>query len=237
MDSELRTIIKKIRDSSLREKVLNLIQDPKISICGKVYGGLSIDVSPASKNRHHSYEGGLIHHIVSSSKIALTLCDITEEIYHGKIERDTVLAAIITHDLMKPLTYSPQKEESFNTTQLGEEIDHLTLIVSELIRREFPLEVIHAVTSHHGKNSPISPRTVEALICFLADFTDAALNGEVLYAAASLVERYIGEKTGRLSAEEAFALLRAKQSKGLSGLKSTFEDIKMRKKIENAHHL
>ena len=229
MEAEIKKVVNKIKDKSLRDRVVNLIQNPRMRIGGKTYDGPSLDLSPASKSRHHAYKGGLIQHIVSSSKIALTLCDIVEQIYHSKVERDIVLAAVIIHDLMKPLTYSLREEGGYDTSPLGEQMDHLTLMVSELIDRDFPLEIVHAVAAHHGRNGPTGPRTVEALICFLADSTDATLNGEVLNAAKYLLERYAGEQIGQLSAEEAFAIVNAKQSQGHLGVKNVFEKIKLRR--------
>lgn len=229
MKAELKRVVNKIKDKSLRDKVVDLIQNPTIRIGEKTYEGLPLVISPASKRRHHSYKEGLIQHIISSSTIALTLCNIVEQTYRAKVERDVVLAAVIVHDLMKPLTYSLREGGGYDASQLGEQMDHLTLIVSELIRRGFPLEVVHAVAAHHGRSGPTDPRTIEALICFLSDFTDAALNGEVLNAAKYLVEKYVGEQAGQLSAEEAFAIVYAKQSKGCEGVKSAFEEIKLRR--------
>ena len=230
----LRYVITKIKDKTLREKVNELLQDPRIRIGDTVYEGLPLRISPASKGRHHSYEGGLIQHILSSSTIGLVLCDVVERIYHAKVDRDTVLAAIITHDLMKPVTYCFKQDGGVNTSQVGEQLDHLTLVVSELIRRGFPLNVVHAVAAHHGKDSPVSPHTIEALICFLADSTDATLNGEVLNAARYLVSRYVGEEATQLNADEAFSIVNMKQSHGYAGIKSLLEEIKLKRETRRA---
>lgn len=234
MKAEFKRVVNEIKDRRLREKVFDLIQNPKIQIGDKIYEGLPLDTSPASKARHHSYEGGLIQHTVSSSTIALTLCDIAERIYHAKVERDVVLAAIIIHDIMKPLTYSLKEEGGYDSSQLGEQIDHLTLIVTELIGRGFPLKVVHAVAAHHGKNGPSDPKTIEALICFLADSTDATLNGKALKAARYLVEKCTGERVGQLCAEEVFAIIHAKQNQGLDGVEKAFNDIKRKRKTRNS---
>jgi len=228
--SELKRVVNKIKDKALRDKIVDLIQNPTMRIGDKTYEGLPLEVSPASKRLHHSYREGLMQHIISSSGIALTLCDIAERIYHAKVDRDIVLTAVVVHDLMKPLTYSLKGKENYEMSQLGEQMDHLTLVVSELIGRGFPLEVIHAVAAHHGENGPVGPRTVEALICFLSDSTDAALNGEVLKAAKSLVEMCAGEQAGQLDAEEAFAIVHAKQSQGCEGVREVFEEIRRRRR-------
>lgn len=232
MKAELKQVVNKIKDKALREKVFDLVEDPTIRIGDQTYHGLPLEVSPASKRQHHSYKEGLMQHIVSSSSIALALCDVVERTYHAKVDRDVVLAAVIVHDLMKPVTYSLSEKEDYDMSQLGEQMDHLTLIVSKLVERGFPLEVVHAVAAHHGNNSPINPRTVEALICFLSDFADAALNGEVLKAARSLVERCVGEHVEQLNAEEAFAIVNAKQSRGCEGVKNIFKEIKFKRRTE-----
>ena len=115
-------------------------------------------------------------------------------------------------------------------------MDHLTLIVSELIERGFPMEIVHAVAAHHGRNGPSSPRTIEALICYLADSTDAALNGEVLDAARFLIGKYTGEQVGQLSAEEAFAIVQTKQTSDGAEVKDLFEKMKLRRKGETQHY-
>ncbi len=223
---ELRELVDKIQDQVLKQKVLDLVADPTIRIGENTYSGLPLESSPASRHLHHSYPGGLAQHTTSTCLVALTLCDIAEQTYHAKVNRDIVLAATIAHDLMKPLTYTSEEEESYGSSPLGDKMDHLTLIVAKLIEKGFPLEVVHAVAAHHGEHGPISPRTVEALICNLSDSTDAALNGEVLKAAKFHVERCTGERIEHLDAEQAFAIVNAAQSEGCEAVKRTLEKIR-----------
>lgn len=232
MIAKLRREVNKIKDKNLKGKVIDLINNPTIQIGDKIYHGLPLSVSPASKRLHHSYREGLMQHIFSTTTIARTLCDITEHIYGAEVNRDIVLVSVIVHDLMKPLTYS-QNENNYEESLLGEYMDHLTLVVSELIKRGFPLEVVHAVTAHHGEHGPINPRTIEALICSLSDSTDATLNGEVLKAAKYLVERCVGEQVGNIGAEEAFAIVNSKQSQGCEGVRRVFEGIKKENKLSS----
>jgi len=226
MRRELRRLVNKVGDDALRKKVVDIIENPTIKIGNTNYEGLSLEASPAGKSRHHAYSEGLLQHMVASSTLALSLCNIVEKTYHAKISRDIVLASILVHDAMKPLTYTQEEDGSYGISPLGERMDHLTLIVSELIRRGFPLDVIHSVTAHHGRAGPISPRTVEALICFLADFADATLNGEALDAARFLVRDCVGEEAGKLTAEEAFAIIYAKQVRGCDGVREEFRRIR-----------
>jgi len=111
LDSRVKKIVDKIRDESLREKVVQLVENPTIKIEGKVYVGLPLETSPAGMFRHHSYPRGLIDHIVGTSEVALTLCDVIRRVSHGKVDKDLVLSGVILHDILKPLTYEAGRTE------------------------------------------------------------------------------------------------------------------------------
>jgi len=227
LDSRLEKILARIEDDSLRKKVAKLVENPSIEIEGKVYTGLPLDAAPAGLSRHHSYPGGLIQHVIGATEIALALCDVVEKIYCGKVDRDSVLAGIVLHDIFKPLTYEMVEEGSYRMTPLAERIDHLTLIVAELVRRGFSLDLTHIVCAHHGGQAgPIWPRTVEALICHLADLTDSRLNGEVLRAARYLSREATGEELERITSKEAFEIVHSKVVNGRKGVRKAVEKIK-----------
>lgn len=227
MHPTLKTVVDKIGDKSLRDKVTNFIENPTIEIEGRVYSGLPLDISPAGLSHHHGYPGGFIEHVYSTTEIALALCKIAKKIYHAKIDVDTVVAGAILHDILKPLTYVTRENGTYGITPLGERLDHLTLIVSELVRRGFPLNLVHIVASHMGwQSSPIGPRTVEALIVHLADSTDSRLNGEVLRAAQFLSRASTGLELERLTAQEAFEIVDAKTKLGWEGTEKTIEKIR-----------
>jgi 7,8-dihydroneopterin 2',3'-cyclic phosphate phosphodiesterase len=226
LDSRLKKIIGKIRGKSLRGKVAAFVENPTIKIDGRVYTGLPLDATPAGLSRHHSYPGGLIEHIIGATEIALALCDVVEEVYHGKVDRDLVVAGVILHDIFKPLTYEMAEDKSYRMTPLAERIDHLTLIVSELIQRGFSLGLTHIVCAHHGGQAgPIWPRTVEALVCHLADSTDSRLNGEVLRAARYLSREATGQELESLKAKDAFEIVNSKVVEGWKGVKKAVERI------------
>ena len=169
MHTQLKKLANKIRDEALREKVTRLLENPVIEIDGKVYTGIPFNVSPAGMSRHHSYPGGFIEHVVATTEIALNLCTIIESVYSGKVDRDLVVSGTILHDVFKPLTYQAEENDTYRSTPLAERLDHLTLIVSEMIRRGFPLDLIHIVCAHHGGQAgPMWPRTIEALVCHLS---------------------------------------------------------------------
>jgi putative nucleotidyltransferase with HDIG domain len=225
MDKELQGFIERIGDAELQERVFELIRDPTIDIDNRTYRGGSFDASPAAKKVHHAHPRGLIQHTVAASKIALTLCDVVEGVYHSTVKRDVVIASIVLHDCMKPLTYALRDDRSYGSSPLGEMVDHLTLVATELVRRGFPLEVVHAVTAHHGRSGPIGPHTIEALICFLADDTDANLAGQVNRAAEFLIRDCLDEQPGQLTIEEALAIVHSKQVDGCEGVRKAFETL------------
>jgi 23S rRNA maturation-related 3'-5' exoribonuclease YhaM len=95
--NEIRMLIEKINEPSLREKTLYtiekyLFQPPYI-------------FSPAAKKAHHSYPGGLIDHLLSTTNIALSIATQLEKIYGCNIDFDTIISASLLHDIMKPITY------------------------------------------------------------------------------------------------------------------------------------
>jgi len=229
LDARLKKIVDKIKDESLREKVANLIENPSIEIDGKLYTGMSLETSPAGVSRHHSYLGGFIEHVVATTEIALNLCSVIKRIYHGKVDTDLVIAGVILHDLFKPLTYE-EKEGAYVSTPLAERIDHLTLIVSELVRRGFSLDLIHIVCAHHGGDAgPVWPRTVEALVVHLADITDSRLNSEVLRAARYLSREATGEELQPANSNEAFEIVNSKVTEGWKGVQKTVQKIKQKR--------
>jgi len=229
---QLEKLVNKIKDETLRKKVVQFLENPAIEIGGKVYTGMSLDVSPAGMSRHHSYPGGFIEHVVATTEIALDLCNIVERVYHGKVDRDLVVSGAILHDIFKPLTYELGENGTYGSTPLAERLDHLTLIVSEMVRRGFPLDLIHIVCAHHGGEAgPIWPRTIEALVCHLADITDSRLNGEVLRAARYLSREATGEELDIGSSKEAFEIVHSKVVEGWDGVKKTVEKIR-RKRLD-----
>lgn len=229
MDPQLKKVVSKIQDRKLRKKIIQFVENPTIEIEGKTYEGVPLENSPAGLSHHHSYPGGYIEHVVATAEIALTLCDVVEKIYRGKINRDLVLAGVLLHDIFKPLTYMEKENGTFSASPLAERIDHLTLIVSEMVRRGLPLHLVHIVCAHHGyRYGPIGPRTTEALVCHLADITDSKLNGEVLRAAQYLAREATGIELRQVNGKEAFQIVHAKTMKGWEGVKKTVE--KMRQK-------
>ncbi len=208
----------KISDPSLREKTKSLLTDTTFTLGGTQYNGLSLHEAPASRFWHHGYIGGLLQHTIAAAEIGMTLCRNVKEIYQGDVDKDVVLASIIVHDLFKLYVYAPNGS-SYSFSELGVHLDHLSLAVTELIRRDFPLAVIHAVAAHHGQNGPIAPHTIEALICYIADNADASFNGQLLKAARNLVPKDQKLKDQPLTGKQALQIINAQQIKHLDSAK------------------
>ena len=230
LNAQLKKIVNKISDKSLRKKTADLLENPAFEIDGKVYSGMPLEVAPAGRSHHHAYSGGYIEHVVSTSNIASALCDSVEEIYHGRVNRDLVVAGILVHDVFKPSTYVVNRNGSYGSAPLADFLDHLSLATAELVRREFPLELVHIVAAHHGEYGPTRPRTIEALICHLADFTDSRLNGEVLDAAAYLTRRSGGQGLYGMTSKEAFEIVHSKAVEGWEGVARTLGKINRKRK-------
>jgi 7,8-dihydroneopterin 2',3'-cyclic phosphate phosphodiesterase len=216
MMEEVEKLTTKIRDKALRGKVLDLLRNPTLDLD---YPCLSVEECPGGAYQHHSYNGGLLQHTIGVTKLSLTLCDLIEEVYGGKVDRDTVVAGALIHDLMKCYTYEPRGDGSYVSSPLGDKVDHLTLLVAELYKRRFPVEIIHVAASHHGDISPVKPKTMEALIVSIADLADSELSRKTLRAAEYLL-RQMGESQPKInSSREALDLVHVKSKEGWEGVR------------------
>jgi 7,8-dihydroneopterin 2',3'-cyclic phosphate phosphodiesterase len=231
---QLKVLVNKIQNENLRQKVLDMLRNPTFVIDGKKHRGLPFDVSPAGKSNHHRYSGGYIEHVASTANIALAMCTSVEEVYNGKVDRDLVLAGTLLHDVFKPVTYSLDEEGGYGSTRLGDYLDHLSIATSELVRRGFPLELVHIVAAHHGNYGPIRPHTIEALICHLADMADSRLNGGILSAASYLARKAAGQELFELNSQEAFEIVRSKVIDSWEGVAKTVEKIRQKRKAHKA---
>jgi len=220
----LLKIAEDIKDQSLREKVIALIKEPKLSMMETSESkAVPFKESPASKRRHHSYENGLIIHTLATTKLAISLCDIMETIYNVKVNRDVVIASALLHDLFKGHTYAMIYPGKYSASKLGDELDHLSLIVMELYVQKFPVEVIHAVASHHGEGSPVQPRTIEALIVHLCDTVDATMNDKALFAAKDIIRECLMKEILTLPREVSpFDIIIAKEQGGCENVRRRF---------------
>jgi 7,8-dihydroneopterin 2',3'-cyclic phosphate phosphodiesterase len=220
LNRDLLGVANRIRDSALRAKVRDVLQNPSVKIGGQIYSGLQLENSPASVWRHHNYPGGFLEHTLALYELCMSLVRIVRKIYRCRVDTDLVICGLLLHDIFKPATYTQIEGGRYRRSNLAERLDHLSLATAELIRRGFPLDVVHVVAASHGRQyGPIGPMTIEALICHLADRAEAELNGEMLSAARFMIREVTGEEPQVLTGREAFHVVRTKTDRGWSGLR------------------
>ena len=218
---EIHELVDRIENKELREKVKAFLKNPPSDFDAPA---LPLELCPAGAYQHHSYNGGLLQHTLGVTKLALTLSDLVESLYGGTVERDTVLAGAILHDVMKCYCYEETSEGVFRTSDFGGKVDHLSLMVGEMMKRDFPLDVVHVVASHHGDVGPTKPKSVEALIVSVADLADSDLNGKLLRAAEYLLRRTGAYRPKLSSSKEALDVVTTKDREGWEGLRRLSDD-------------
>lgn len=220
MFDEVLGFLELIGDEDLRNMTGAFFVDPPAGFDAPC---LPLEVCPAGAYQHHSYVGGLLQHTASVVRVSLTLCEIVEEYYEGSVDRDCVVSGALLHDVMKCYCYEESGEAGFRTSDFGGRVDHLSLMVGEMIARGFPWGVVHVVASHHGDVGATKPKTLEALIVSLADLIDSEFNGKLLRAAEYLLRRVGEGRPKLLSGGEAVEVVGVKDREGWDGLRRLVE--------------
>ncbi|MCF6158599.1 MAG: HD domain-containing protein [wastewater metagenome] len=170
MMSELKQIIKTIQDPYLL-KLLNAFFSDE-SFC-RVFS-----TAPAAMHNHHAFLGGLLEHVLSVAKLALSFAR-----YYPTIKRDLLLTGVILHDIGKIRELSCKR--GFQYTDEGQLTGHLIsgiLMIHEKVQtiEGFPPDLLnilfHLILSHHGEyewGSPVKPGTPEAIALHHLDNLDA----------------------------------------------------------------
>lgn len=175
-------LAEQINDKELRKKTIALFKDPSLSNPEMLYTKERFEKCPAWIGAHHNYEGGLIDHTVSVTKISLSLAKVIEEEYKVKINKDHIIAGALLHDIMKVCILKKSGKE---WTFTGSVLDHALFSAAELYAKGFPEEVVHIVGSHGGDvgAAGANPRTIEAIIVFYADLLDSIIESQIHAAA------------------------------------------------------
>jgi 3'-5' exoribonuclease len=173
-EAELNALIASIADGQLRTLMEDLLD-------GNTEVGKAFRISPAAKQNHHAYVGGLLEHTISVARI----CDSMARHYGEGIDRDLLIAAALLHDIGKTKELAVQP--GFPYTDEGKLLGHILLglqIVAEgALRLDMPpserlLLLEHLIASHQGRyewQSPREPRLVEGLLLHYADDLDAKM--------------------------------------------------------------
>ncbi len=174
----LTELLGTITDQSLKTLMLDILADSEI-----VDGLMK---APAGVKTHHSYQGGLLDHVVNLTETAVRIRDL-----YPKVNFDLVIAGILLHDIGK--IRELEFETIFGYTDEGQLLGHLQIgcdILQEKIiafnqkssapfPQESALRLKHMILSHHGSyefGSPKLPMTLEAIVLHHLDNLDAKVN-------------------------------------------------------------
>ena len=134
----------------------------------------------AGKKWHHEYNSGLLYHCYEMATIIETVCTLCPE-----LNRDLLITAVFVHDIGK--IYEMSHDLAVDYTNEGKLLGHLH-IGADMVQQKintitgFPeqlrLEILHCILSHHGElinGSPVTPRTIEAIVLHHVDNLDAQM--------------------------------------------------------------
>ncbi len=170
MMSELQDILYSVTNKHIKQLFKLFLEDDEIC--------KGLRSAPAAVNYHHAFLGGLLEHIVSTLKLALSVLP-----NYPVIDKDLLLTGVFFHDIGKITELSYTK--GFKYTDEGMLVGHLIVGVNMVIEKAgkikgFPKKLLNVIThlllSHHGEyewGSPKLPMTVEAIALHYLDNFDA----------------------------------------------------------------
>lgn len=160
---ELIKLAEEIKDDELKKKVIEILKDPRLT--SKHFE--KYEKEDIKKIRvpfsigNLTVEREVYYHTIALTKMCIRTCEVMEEVFGLKLNKDYLIAASLLHDLMKCFEW---KVEEGEVKHSGILLDHTMLGVAELYKRNFPEGVIHIIASHFGESGPTPPRNFEALI-------------------------------------------------------------------------
>lgn len=138
--------------------------------------------APAARGMHHAFIGGLLEHTLSMATIADYLSD-----HYPYVNKDLLITGALLHDMGKVSEYSIKGEFAFSEDGrlIGHIIRAITMIETAAaklgtLKDEQIRHLIHLIASHHGTlewGSPVTPKTLEAIILHQVDLLDSRVQG------------------------------------------------------------
>jgi 3'-5' exoribonuclease len=166
MVNELVTEINNIKDTKLKQVLLNILNDKDVAERFKYW--------PAGNSIHHGFRSGLLQHILEMITVSKGVVR-----FYPNIDYDILLAGIILHDMGKVYELDASNGLGSSYTIEGSLIGHIvlgTMLFNKYAEGYMDdakrIHVIHLILSHHEtkeKGSPVSPSTVEAFILTYID--------------------------------------------------------------------
>ena len=172
MFQELHSIVTELTDVYIRDLLLAILNDKEIERRLKKW--------QAGKSIHHAYQGGLLEHVLSCTKLAVTLAPVYQ------VNTNYVVAGAILHDLCK--IYELTDDINVEYTEEGKLVGHLVKALEIVDRfsykiKNFPyhlkMHLKHILLAHHGEyayGSPKIPQTREAMLVHLIDLMDSKMH-------------------------------------------------------------
>lgn len=160
-----------IQDAGLREDIRSYM-----SLYEKEF-----ETFPGSLAHHHPYRGGLMHHIIEVLDLCLAIADHLEFTYMFTIDRDTLLASALIHDMAKiGMEYIETPTFAFEYNPNKPRISHGIYPVIDYGRKmgkPLPYKVAICVMSHMGgwAKTGVECDPLEASILHSADLISARL--------------------------------------------------------------
>ena len=174
MFQALCEILRQIKNKNLKRLVEKFLKDRNFVS--------HFQTSPAAKNFHHAYLGGLLEHTLSVCRLATLVAN-----HYPELDRDLLLTAAFLHDIGK--IRELQFESHIDYTDEGRLLGHVVIGAAMLDEKleaiqAFPedlaLRLKHLILSHHGQydfGSPKRPKFLEAFALNLIDDLDAKIKG------------------------------------------------------------
>lgn len=175
------------------EKCLDYIEKIKNPIlkdcCKKIYDDYKEKLmnKPATPGSHHYFKGGLLYHIYSVTRNAITICELYPEL---QVDMDLIIFGGLTHDIGKTNDFNDFIDaENYNSCNgnsfalLGHSYEGTHIVENYLsnyeIDEQFKNQVIHMIGSHMNEYSEygalVLPKMLEVIIINFADNIDAHL--------------------------------------------------------------
>ena len=174
MMASLREVLREIQNPHLKALIDRFLNDRQfVSLFKK---------TPAAKNFHHSYLGGLLEHTLSVCRMAGKVAA-----HYPLLDRDLLITSAFLHDIgkMRELRF----DRRIDYTDEGRLLGHVMLGAAMLdeklhelkkFPRQLAVRLKHMILSHHGQyefGSPKRPKFLEAFALNLIDDLDAKING------------------------------------------------------------
>lgn len=131
--------INHFKNDKLKEFVLGIIENEKEKLL----------IAPAAKQMHHNYIGGLVVHIYECIEMANAILTKTTK----QLDKDTVIAASILHDIGKIYEYSIDLESGiieYNEQFKKDWITHSQYGYTLCMSNGFPT-IAKMIAAHHGR--------------------------------------------------------------------------------------